>query len=109
MSGHALRYTNGNERKNITPKPILPTKEEVAILRRCAAGYIVVTMVDGSPQYNYEDGISVTLLHSRRGGTHDNGEKHFARLVNERWLVGDKKDCLFPDDPQPQIYRARKP
>lgn len=110
MSGHALRYTKENKRKKIAPKPILPTIEEVAILRRCAAGYIVVTMIDGSRHYNYEDGTPVTLLNSRIGaGTYDNGERHFARLVDERWLVGDKNDSLFADDPRPQIYRARKP
>lgn len=110
MSGHALRYTKGDKRRGIPPKPVLPTKEDVAILRRCAVGYIVVTMIDGSPQYNYDDGTTVTLINRKIGvGRYDNGEKHFARLVKERWLIGDKNDCLFPDDPQPQIYRARKP
>ena len=110
MSGHALRYTKGNESRNIKPRAVLPTTEDVAILRRCAAGYIIVTMIDGKPQYTYEDGSPVTLrpLKRRTAISHDDGERNFARLVREGWLIGDKGDCLFQDNPQPQIYRARK-
>jgi hypothetical protein len=107
--GHALRYTKGNEEKNIKPRPVLPVREDVPILRRAAMGYIVVTMIDGSPQYNYEDGTPVTLHRFRTGTAYDDGQKHFQRMVSEGWLIGDKGDSLFADDPQPQIYRARKP
>jgi hypothetical protein len=99
-AGHAIRYTEGNDRKGIKPKPVLPTPQDVAILRRAAAGYIIVTMQHGWPSYTYEDGSPVTL--------HGNGQKHFVKLVAEGWLIPDKGDALFPDDPQPQIYRARK-
>ena len=105
MSGHPLRYTRGNVKKNVPPKPVLPTPQDVAILRRAALGYIIVTHIDGKPQYNYEDGTPVTLRESH----HDNGQRHFNKLVAEKWLGGDSGDSLFPDDPQPQIYRARKP
>lgn len=104
-SGHALRYTAGNAQKGIPARPVLPTSQDVAILRRAALGYIVVTMIEGDPQYNYDDGSPVTLRPSRG----DDGKAHFAKLVAEGWLVPDKGDSLFPDDPNPQIYRARKP
>lgn len=103
--GHALRYTKGNDRKNIPPKPVLPSKDDMPILRRAAAGYIVVTMVDGAPRYAYDDGSLVTLR-GLRGK--DFGRRHFQRLVKEGWLVADRGDSLLPDDPNPQIYRARK-
>jgi hypothetical protein len=107
--GHALRYTKGDDNKNIEPKPVLPTPQDVAIIRRASAGYIVVTMQDGSPTYSYEDGSRVTLRSSKVGTSYDDGERHFNKMVAEGWLIPDKGDALFPDDPQPQIYQARKP
>jgi hypothetical protein len=102
--GHPLRYTKGNKMKNVAPKPVLPAPHDMPILRRATLGYIIVTMVDGEPQYNYEDGSPVTLRENRR----DNGKRHFDKLVAEGWLVGDRDDSLFPEDPRPQIYRARR-
>ena len=94
--GHALTFTKGNEQKNIPRKPILPTPEEVAILRRIAQGYAKLTFTKDGPQYAYDDGTPIRA--SRR---------RFNRMVENRWLVGDK-DSLFADG-TPQIYRARKP
>lgn len=109
MSGHPLRMTAANERKHIRPKPVLPGTADMPILRRAAQGYIVVTMIDGARQFNYEDGSHVSLKRSKLSPTRwDEGEKHFDKLVKEGWLVGDKGDCLFADDPHPQIYRTRK-
>ena len=102
--GHALTYTKGDEAKNLAEKPILPTPQEVAILRRCAAGYIKVTLTEDGPQYSYDDGTELPLR-TPRGDRH--GTKQFKRLVANGWLIPDA-DSLLPDGP-PQIYRARKP
>jgi hypothetical protein len=76
------------------PKLARPTEADMPILRRAAAGYIVVTMVDGKPRYNYADGAYVSLQRHRNDGAH----AHFTRLVSNGWLVPDK-DTLFKDAP----------
>lgn len=80
-----------------------PNEADMPILRRAAAGYIIVTMVDGRPRYNYADGVPVSLRN--RG---DGGQAHFQRLVINGWLVPDK-DTLFIDAPNAQVYRALRP
>lgn len=106
--GHALRFTQGNPAKELFPKPVLPTKEQTAILRRAAAGYIFVTNGERGTQYRYNDGTTVTLRRSKIGpGKYDEGERDFGRMVKEGWLVPDKGDTLFEDSPA-QIYRTRK-
>jgi hypothetical protein len=102
--GHALTYTRGSKAKNRPEKPILPTPLEVAILRRCAAGYIKVTLTEKGSQYSYDDGTELPLR-TPRGDRH--GTKHFQRLVSNGWLIPDA-DSLLPGGP-PQVYRARKP
>jgi len=101
--GHPLRYTKGNEELDRKRKAVLPTPHEVAIMRRAAGGFIIVTMVDGSPRYSYEDGSPVGFIESTK--ENHPGQRQFSRMVNEGWLVGDRGDSLFED--QPQIYRAR--
>jgi hypothetical protein len=84
-------------------KTLCPNEADMPILRRAAAGYIIVTMVDGHPRYNYADGVPVSLRN--RG---DGGQAHFQRLVINGWLVPDK-DALFVDMPNAQVYRALRP
>jgi hypothetical protein len=86
------------------PKLARPTDADMPILRRAAASYIVVTMVDGRPCYNYADGAYVSL----RSHRDDGGWAHFQRLVRNGWLVPDQ-DVLFADAPLAQVYRALKP
>ena len=103
-AGHALRFTKGNKQLGRQRRPVLPTKDDVAILRRAASGFVLVTMIEGKRRYTYEDGAPVTL----RCTTKDlNGEHHFQRLVNEGWLVPEKGGGLFGDEPQK--YFARRP
>ena len=80
-----------------------PTEADMLILRRAAASYIIVSIADGSPRYNYADGVPVSLRN--RG---DGGQAHFQRLVINGWLVPDK-DALFTDAPNAQVYRALRP
>jgi len=87
-----------------TLKRRLPTEADMPILRKAAASPIVVTMVDGRPQYHYADGAYASLR-SRSG---DGGRAHFDRLVINGWLIPDK-DALFPDAPKAQVYRALRP
>jgi hypothetical protein len=102
--GHALTFTKGNEKKNIPRKPILPTPEEVAMLRRIARGYAKLTFTEKGPQYAYDDGTPLPLRRPKRD---PHGKLHFDRMVENRWLVGDKDSLM--EDGTPQIYRARKP
>ena len=46
-AGHPLRYTKGNKQLGRQRRPVLRTKEDVAILRRAAAGFVLVTMIEG--------------------------------------------------------------
>lgn len=103
--GHALTATKGNAQRGIPRRPILPTAQETAILRRVAAGYCTVTFIDGRPHYGYEDGTPLPL---RRPRSDPDGENQFRRMVANGWLIPDQGDSLFPDGP-PQIYRARRP
>jgi hypothetical protein len=52
------------------------------ILRRAAAGYIVVTMIEGKPHYAYDDGSYVSL----QACCGDGGRVHFERLVS-KWCA----------------------
>ncbi|MBO0738761.1 MAG: hypothetical protein J2P48_19690 [Alphaproteobacteria bacterium] len=102
--GHALKTTKGNEARGIAPKPILPTPHETAMLRRVAAGYCIVTYVEGEPHYAYENGEPMSL---RKTHSDPTGSRQFHRLVDQGWLIPDRGDTLFDDTPA-QIYRARR-
>jgi len=102
--GHPLTFTKGDRRKGIAPKPILPKPEEVAMLRRVAAGYATLTYSEHGPQYAYDDGTPMPL---RRSHKDPNGEQAFQRLVANGWLIPES-DGLFAGTPA-QTYRARKP
>jgi hypothetical protein len=101
--GHALTFTPGNRNLGKPKKPILPSVEEVAILRRASLGFIIVTLTETGQIYTYEDGSWVTF----RSGDQRKVERQFARMVANGWLVPDRHDTLFDGGP-PQIYRARK-
>jgi hypothetical protein len=101
--GHALTFTKGNERIGNPEKPILPSKEEVAILRRAALGFIKATMIDGSPAYSYEDGRKITF----RSDEQRKIQRQFSHMVKNGWLIPDHKDSLF-EGGTPQVYRARQ-
>ena len=94
MSNFALRKTHRG-------KPVLPTPADMAILRRAARGFVMVTIIDGAPRYSYEDGTPVSLREKN-----DSGARHFKKLVAEGWLVPEEGDALFEGGP-PQRYRAR--
>jgi hypothetical protein len=100
--GHALRFTKGNPARGIDRKPVLPSAQDTAILRRTSLGFIMMTMVDGEPRYTYEDGTEVGLNRTTRDRS---GQRHFDRLTKERWLLPDKGDSLFEGGPA-QIYRV---
>jgi hypothetical protein len=102
--GHAVTFTPGNQRLGKPEKPILPSVEEVAILRRASLGFIIVTLTETGKIYAYEDGSPVTF----RSGDQVRSERQFARMVANGWLMPDRGDSLFDGGP-PQIYRARKP
>jgi hypothetical protein len=102
--GHATTFTRGNELIGRPERPILPSKEEVAILRRASLGFIKATMIEGSPSYSYEDGTKITFRSDERHKI----QRQFSRMVSNGWLIPDKHDSLFPDGPA-QIYRARQP
>jgi hypothetical protein len=101
--GHALTFTPGNSALGKPEKPILPSKEEVAILRRATLGFIKVTMIDGRPTYAYEDGSRISF---RKPDDERSVNSQFHRMVANGWLIPDKGDSLFGD--APQIYRARR-
>lgn len=101
--GHAVTFTKGNERMGITRKPILPTPEDVAILRRAAAGFVLVSIIDGKMRVSYEDGTPVSPR-----WRDPSGARMLQKMVSNGWLIPDKNDTLF-DVPLAQIYRARKP
>jgi hypothetical protein len=100
--GHATTFTRGNELIGRPERPILPSKEEVAILRRTSRGFIKATMIDGSPTYSYEDGSKITFNSDKDHKI----QRQFHRMVANGWLIPDKGDSLFGD--APQIYRARR-
>jgi hypothetical protein len=102
--GHATTFTRGNANIGRPAKPILPSKEEVAILRRASQGFIKATMIDGSPSYSYEDGSKITF----RSDEQHKIQRQFSRMVENRWLLPDQKDSLF-EGGTPQVYRARRP
>jgi hypothetical protein len=102
--GHALTFTPGNAIIGRPEKPILPSVEEVAILRRASLGFIIVTLTETGRVYTYEDGNLVTF----RSSAPAKSERQFARMVANGWLIPDRRDSLFAGGP-PQIYRARKP
>jgi hypothetical protein len=74
------------------------------MLRRVARGYVKLTFTEDGPQYAYDDGTPLPLRTSRAD---PDGTRQFQRMVENKWLIGDK-DSLF-EDGTPQIYRARKP
>ena len=102
--GHPRTYTKGNRLKGISPKPILPTPDEVAMLRRIARGYARTTNTGGGPQYHYDDGTPMPL---RKGKLDPYGTKAFKRLVHNGWLI-PQGDALIPGTLS-QTYKARKP
>jgi hypothetical protein len=101
--GHALTFTPGNQATGKPEKPILPSKEEVAILRRTSLGFIKVTMIDGKPTYSYEDGSPISFRNQHNGRGVD---RQFHRMAANGWLIPDKGDSLFGE--APQVYRARQ-
>lgn len=103
--GHAMTFTKGDDGKGIPKKPILPTPQEVAMLRRIAMGYAVLTFTDDGPHYAYNDGAALPL---RRSPKDPDGKGQFERMVSNGWLIPDKKDSLF-EDASAQVYRVRKP
>jgi hypothetical protein len=96
-ASHPNRYTQGNPDLGIQPKPILPTEDQVAVLRRCHSGFIIATMIDGNPNYSYDDGSQISL-----------SKKQIQKMIKEGWLVPDPTDSLFLNGPA-QVFRARKP
>lgn len=100
--GHAKTFTKGNPKLGRPEKPILPSKEEVAILRRASLGFIKLTLTEDGPSYSYEDGSKITF----RSDQAKNIARQFERMVSNGWLIPDRGDSLLGDGP-PQIYRAR--
>lgn len=97
--GNALAYTKGNEYRGVKPKPILPTLEQTAVLRRAARGHIICTLIEGekTPVFSYEDGTPITI-----------SDESVLKMIRQRWLVPDKSTRLFGNG-FAQRYDARKP
>jgi hypothetical protein len=79
---------------------VRPNEHEVAILRRIARGYLLVTMVEGKPIYCYDDG---TRIGSGNRNRDPFGERQLLRFVQNGWIVPVKGEGLI-SDAQPQRY-----
>jgi hypothetical protein len=83
----------------------VPSRHELAILRRAARGFIIATpREDAPPLYTYEDG-TVIRGQSKRHDRDELREDEFRRL--SQWLFATC-DALFPDAP-PRRWNVKKP
>lgn len=95
-----------NEREQGYLEPPRPSPHTVAILRRVARGYLLVTHGTNDKNrpeiiYCYDDGTGVRDF---RGKPISSRKIH--TMVAEGWLIPVKGESLFPDG-TPQRYRAR--
>ncbi len=86
-----------------------PNEQHIAVLRRVARGFLLVTHTtgkDGSPVtlYTYEDGTPMTSLNKK-----GDNSRVVARMVAEGWLIPIENEALpFHGEPMsPQRCRAR--
>lgn len=81
-----------------------PNEQQVAILRRVALGFLLVTQGEKGPVYTYDDGSPLPNL-SRTVGN----ERSVKRMIAEGWLMPIEGEALpFHSAPTPpQRYRAR--
>lgn len=81
-----------------------PNEQQVAVLRRVAKGFLLVTQGIKGKQYSYEDGSPITSLNKK-----GDNSRAIARMIAEGWLIPVEKEVLpFAGEPMPpQRYRAR--
>lgn len=81
-----------------------PNEQQVAVLRRVARGFLLVTHTDKGAVYSYDDGTRLASL-SKTG----ENDRIIKRMIAEGWLLPiDKETLPFAGEAMPpQRYRAR--
>lgn len=81
-----------------------PSEYTAAILRRVAAGFLLVTHVEEEgktvTRYTYDDG---TPIRDQKG--HALSSRAIAQMIKHRWLIPIDGESMF--DGPPQRYRSR--
>lgn len=78
-----------------------PGEHTLAILRRVARGFLLVTQNEGRTLYCYDDG---TPVRNSNGG--EIAGHQIKAMIKRGWLLPIKGESLLTDGP-PQRYRAR--